>query len=231
MLIYQKELKFDNHCISYTLHIKKIKNIILKVNHKGEVIVSSNPYVSQRAIDTFLKQKINWILNMQAKHSLKKTIIYDPRLTPTEFYLFGNKLNIIYQSGVKNDVTIVDNTLYLYFKGKKDNYFNVMNQFIKETCYREFDEIIQQCYEIFKAYGVQYPIISYRKMTSRWGSCIPSKHKITLNMNLIHYPKAFGEYVILHEFAHFLVPNHSKAFYQIIQAYMPDYKERINIAK
>ncbi len=67
-------------------------------------------------------------------------------------------------------------------------------------------------------------------MKSRWGSCIPAKQQITLNQNLIHYPIEFAEYVILHELVHFIQPNHSKAFYQIIEYYMPDYKERIKLA-
>ena len=40
----------------------------------------------------------------------------------------------------------------------------------------------------------------------------------------------FIEYVILHEFVHFIQPNHSKAFYAIIENYMPDYKRRIQLA-
>ena len=64
-------------------------------------------------------------------------------------------------------------------------------------------------------------------MKSRWGVCFPNKHSITLSTRLIHYPVECFEYVLLHEYAHFLVPNHSKEFYEVIEKYMPDYKERI----
>ena len=36
----------------------------------------------------------------------------------------------------------------------------------------------------------------------------------------------FIEYVILHEIAHLVHPNHSKAFYNYIEIFMPDWKER-----
>ena len=62
------------------------------------------------------------------------------------------------------------------------------------------------------------------KMTSRWGSCMPKKNQITLNSQLIHYQERFIDYVVIHEYAHLIQPNHSKAFYSIIEKYMPDYK-------
>ena len=34
------------------------------------------------------------------------------------------------------------------------------------------------------------------------------------------------EYVVLHEFAHFVHPNHSKDFYALVEKLMPDWKER-----
>ena len=34
------------------------------------------------------------------------------------------------------------------------------------------------------------------------------------------------EYLVMHELSHFYVSNHSKAFWEIIFTYMPDYHER-----
>ena len=61
-------------------------------------------------------------------------------------------------------------------------------------------------------------------MNSRWGSCMPSKRQITLNVRCIYYQRELLRYVVIHEFAHFIQPNHSKQFYHIIEKYMPDYK-------
>ena len=77
------------------------------------------------------------------------------------------------------------------------------------------------------------PYIPHRGATewgrSRWGSCIPTQNKITLNKNLIYAPWECLEYVTLHEISHLIEANHSKNFYNIIESVRPDWKNRKKI--
>ena len=91
---------------------------------------------------------------------------------------------------------------------------------------KTFSEIIDWAYPQFIPYGAPYPVWTVRSMTSRWGSCQPQTGKITLNSKLIFYPKEAIEYVVVHEFAHFTHPDHSRAFWALVAEIMPDYKER-----
>jgi len=68
--------------------------------------------------------------------------------------------------------------------------------------------------------------ISLRKMRSRWGSCNPNKNIVTLNSYLIYAPLCCIEYILMHEFVHFLCRGHSAAFYEKLTHYMPDWKQR-----
>lgn len=77
----------------------------------------------------------------------------------------------------------------------------------------------------FIPYGVEYPKLKLRNMTSRWESCLPNKGIITLNKRLIKAPKNCIEYVAYHEFCHFVHPNHSKQFYSLLQVMLPDWRE------
>lgn len=65
-----------------------------------------------------------------------------------------------------------------------------------------------------------------REMVSRWGSCSPKKGFVTFNTALVAMPVSCIEYVVMHEFTHFLFPNHSKNFYQQLRIFMPDWEER-----
>ena len=84
----------------------------------------------------------------------------------------------------------------------------------------------KQAVELFEKYGVAYPTLKIRYMTSRWGSCQPKKGIITLNSKLIEAPRNCIEYVILHELVHFIHPNHSRQFWDFVAMMMPDWKER-----
>ena len=92
-----------------------------------------------------------------------------------------------------------------------------------------FEESLDDMLKLVSDYEIERPEIYIRNMKSRWGSCTPARNTITLNKKLIHYPLEFIEYVVLHEFVHFIQPNHSKAFYNIIENYMPDYKQRMQL--
>ena len=79
-------------------------------------------------------------------------------------------------------------------------------------------------YPYFKDMGILYPQIKFRKMVSRWGSCHPKKGILTFNTNLMYAPKECVEYVVFHEFVHFLQANHSRLFYNELEKICPEWK-------
>lgn len=91
--------------------------------------------------------------------------------------------------------------------------------------------ILKLCEEVFPYFekrGVTYPEIRFRKMVSQWGNCHPVKGVLTFNKNLMFAPLECIKYVVLHEFTHFIVANHSKEFYTELLRVCPDYKELKN---
>ncbi len=87
-------------------------------------------------------------------------------------------------------------------------------------------QICQEIYPLFAPMGVEFPQIKIRTMKTQWGSCRPYEGIITLNRRLLEAPREAIEYVVLHEFAHFIHLNHSKDFYELVERLMPDWKER-----
>ena len=86
---------------------------------------------------------------------------------------------------------------------------------------------------IFQERANTYPYLKYvftpkeirvRVMKSRWGSCAVNKGIVTFNLRLLCRPEICTEYVIYHELAHFLVPDHSDAFHALMRALMPEYR-------
>lgn len=70
-----------------------------------------------------------------------------------------------------------------------------------------------------------------RYMTSRWGSCIPSKGRLCFNLQLVDKPDGCLEYVILHELLHLIHPGHGADFKRDLDKYMPEWKTYSSLLK
>lgn len=54
---------------------------------------------------------------------------------------------------------------------------------------------------------------------ARWGSCTPVDGTIRISDRVRGLPEYVVDYVLLHELAHLLVPNHGPAFWDLLAAY------------
>ena len=70
-------------------------------------------------------------------------------------------------------------------------------------------------------------ITSARK---RFGSCGP-ENGICFAWRLMRYPEAAIDYVVVHELAHIVHKNHSRAFYGLVERILPDWRERAALLK
>lgn len=82
----------------------------------------------------------------------------------------------------------------------------------------------QQITRVLNGVG-KIPIVKFRKMNKRWGSCTPSGI-ITFNIDLIKAPIHCIDYVILHEICHLIRAGHDQQFYRLLETLMPDWRRR-----
>ena len=85
--------------------------------------------------------------------------------------------------------------------------------------------LCESIYPYFEVKGIKYPQIKFRKMVSQWGNCRSSQGILTFNTNLVYAPPECIEYVVCHEFTHFLQPNHSKFFYVELEKICPSWRD------
>lgn len=67
--------------------------------------------------------------------------------------------------------------------------------------------------------GLEFTIDWSTRQNQRWGSCTPLARTIRLSENLKTFPDYVIDYVIVHELAHLLIPDHSPAFWQLVARY------------
>lgn len=219
------------YTISYVLIRKQVKYINLRIKSNGEVAVSAHRRVPATYVDKFVESKAPFILEALERVEKRREETGDrPHNYETGeiFRLLGHDYTLVVEEAGLEEIFFRGDSLVLRTKWP-DHYphkKNMMEKWMRFFTRKIFSEIIDWAYPQFVPYGAPYPVWTVRSMTSRWGSCQPQTGKITLNSKLIFYPKEAIEYVVVHEFAHFAHPDHSKAFWALVAEIMPDYKER-----
>lgn len=216
-----RKIKVNDLEICYTLIIKNVKNINLHITRNGEIVVSCNAYVPLKKVDEFVGIKCQWILEKMRMIQQQQKILHDNQ----RFLFLGKSYPIKTVLSKTSGVRLREGICMIYKRESEDEY-KILLQYEKEMAQKILKQKMKEVYEkMSHDYIINEPALKIRKMTSRWGSCMPKKNQITLNSQLIHYQEPFIDYVVIHEYAHLIQPNHSKAFYAIIEKYMPDYKE------
>lgn len=121
----------------------------------------------------------------------------------------------------------IDEIVLKKAKWINDNLKKVKLKEEKEDLYtkEEFVQIVQNTVRNMSNLTGLYPQkCTIKNMKYAWGSC-SSKRNISLNSNLIKYSKQAIQYVVLHELCHIKYMNHSKDFWNLVEKYMPNYKE------
>ena len=94
-------------------------------------------------------------------------------------------------------------------------------------CLPLFEAVSERVFPRFeKVLGGKKPVIKVRDMRTRWGSCHPAKRQITLAARLALQPPQAIEYVVVHEYCHFVHPDHQAGFWALVESLLPDYKAR-----
>lgn len=221
MKIYH--LTYKNKTIPCYITFKKVKNINLRVNSKQEVRISAPKRVNDQRVLDFIESKKKWIF--KKINAFEKMVSINPTLLEdgTKVFHLGNEYQIELKIG-KNYVKIKDQFVYIHSPdNEQETIRKIYDQWQRAESRKILSSFVNELYPFIKNHGVDYPSIKVKKMYTRWGSCSYSKGNINLNQLLVTLPENVIKYVVLHELVHFVQPNHSKAFYTLVEEYMPNY--------
>ena len=225
-----RTVEANGNAISYTLERKPVKNINLRIRADQCVYVSAPKDVAAKMVDAFVVEKLAYILRALKKFKDKnRETVSENRFVNGETVKFlGRNLRLKIKNASRSKVESDESYVTLYVKDVQDADLKkrVLETWLRKKCKDEITAICKKVYPQVKKYGVAFPEIQLREMVSRWGSCSPKKGFMTFNTALIAMPVSCIEYVVTHEFTHFLYPNHSKKFYQQLATFMPDWEER-----
>lgn len=134
-------------------------------------------------------------------------------------------LNITYKYIKTPKLNVQEKTIqimlpYKYKKVKNEAIIELLIQKMYDAiAEKELDTIMEKVRLTLKFAPEDFEIARIDKTL---GKCY--KDKIIINPDIVMYKKETIEYIILHEFCYFKCRKHSKKFYDMIKAYIPNYQ-------
>ena len=220
---------FGQSKIEYEWTPKRVKNLNLRVKPNGEVVASSPFFVSADEMDRFVLLHGEYIL--AAKSCIEEKLrLQKERANEEEkrVWILGEPYTLQVRLAAQNSFCFGDKELILHLTDLENESLRtrILDACLNEICREYTRSFCQKWYPAFAEACPSFPELSFRKMRSRWGSCLPQKRKIIFNKQLVHVPPSCLEYVVCHELTHFIYPNHSPDFYRALAQRLPDWKER-----
>jgi len=204
---------------------KDIKNITLKVKPTCEVILTAPLLTTDEHIEYILKKREDWISKKIAFYKANYKLQIKEFVSGENFKYLGKNYRLkVIQSG-EECVKLQRGYIQIFIKNKNnlEKKKRLLNDWYLLKAQKYFKKIIAKYSSIV---NVDIQNIRIRQMKTRWGSCNSAKSYINLNTELIKKSTYCVEYVIFHELAHLVHPNHSREFYNYLSTYMPDWKKR-----
>lgn len=193
--------------IEYVVVEKTIKHAYFHFKGKT-LVVSKNKRISMASIEAYILTHFDKFY----KKLNQKIMI------PT---YFGKELTINFLQS--SDFTyVVHDEITIYHKEHEKE--ASLKLFYQQELMRKVDSLKGWLTETLKPVGLSPLPTKVKWLKSKYGSCHIRKHEITLNAFLAKLDVIYLKYVLLHEYAHIIVPNHQKPFYDVLDKLMPEHK-------
>ena len=221
------KVKYQNKTIAYTINKAKIKNIYITIEN-GEVVIKAPWYTTRNQIQEVVESKRDWIMKKLEEYNVspRKAKEYEDG---EKFQILGESyyLNIYYKD-INNAILNVENEkieIILPLSYAEEDNTEQIKKMIDKMYYMIAEKEVESAMEkTRKMVGLAPEEYKIKKIKYAWGTC-SSRKVITINQNLMMYSRKAIEYVVLHEICHLKYMNHSKKFWEMVESYMPDYKE------
>lgn len=221
---------YGSRTLTYSLGYRARGSLAITVDPSGQVSASAPVGSSPEDVDLRVRSKGRWITEKQLEYAR-----YSRRSEPDRLYVsgslhpyLGRRYRLQLQHAAKWSLSLQRGTFHV---GGPDLQSAAQIRTVFQDWYAQratlvFTEQLDKAIERFRSRKVVTPErVTVRKMERRWGSMTPAG-RLALNPKLIEHAKPLIEYVITHELAHRIEPNHSAKFWKVLRQAMPDYKAR-----
>lgn len=190
------------------------RTLALTLDRQGRLIAHAPLRMPLRTIEAFILEKQDWIARKRQELSAaeSRTCGFSLEEGGCIPYL-GGRVRISYDSVRR--ATMQDGVLTLPRTGRPAQH--VLN-WLAEQARRELPAYVEKWAHRMQVYPTA---LSFGYAKARYGS-MASDGRMRLNVALMHFPPQHINYVVVHELAHRVHPDHSPAFHAYVESVLPD---------
>lgn len=216
------------------VNIKSYKNSkTVKIYFKSNILNVTKPKrLPMNIVLKMIKENENDIYNKYLKMISSELDSIKQWKTGEKIYYEGNEFKILREYTDKMRVSVEIEKTEQIIRVKlpeiipQEEAKNYVDKTIKQLFKRNTEFLIAEKLPYWsKITGIKYNDVKIRDATSRYGSCMPSKKNLYFSSRLIMLPEDKVDAIIVHELCHMKYKNHDKDFYQLVEQYIPNYKE------
>ena len=198
---------------NYELRRSNRRTLALTLDRQGRLIAHAPLRTPLRAIEAFIQEKQDWIARKRQELSAaeSRTCGFSLEEGGCIPYL-GGRVRISYAS--VHRATMQDGVLTLPRTGRPAQ--QVLN-WLTEQARRELPSYVEKWSKRMNVYPTA---LSFGYAKARYGS-MTSDGRMRLNVALMHFPPQYIDYVVVHELAHRVHPDHSPAFHAYVESVLP----------
>lgn len=222
-------LPVSGNRVPVELERKKMKTCRLRVYPEQTVRLSIPVRVSTKWAEAFLREKSGWIeAKLEFFQKTAGAAAEREIRDGASVKLLGEDMTVAVSECKKDHVHQEEKIIYICVRDteNQEKVKAVYEAWRRGRAKAIFEDRVDHWYPVIEKYGIEKPRVAVRKMRTLWGSCSVHRNVVTFNLSLIQARIPYVDYVVLHELAHFIYPNHGKGFYDFLSEHMPDWKER-----
>ncbi|MDH5737364.1 MAG: M48 family metallopeptidase [Gammaproteobacteria bacterium] len=222
---------YQGQPVEYTLIRQgRRKKMAIHVLPGGLVEVRVPDKCPNREIHQFVTERLEWILGAREKFTHLPAAESHEYIRGELHPFLGQDYLLDVVRGNKTSVQLTEDRILVSLRhpvalsdaAARRKVKKLLHDWYKQQALQRFPDLMAQC---LASAGPTYVVsgLTVRKMKARWGSCSRDGH-ICLNSLLVKQAPDIIRYVIMHELCHLKHFHHQKAFYQLMDELMPQWR-------
>ena len=209
--------------IEYSLVRSDRKTLSIYVEPNGSVLVRAPDSASIERINEILEKKRLWIYRSLVEFQELNHTKVTRKIANGEGFLFlGKSYRLKIDSNLERPFSL-NQGYFLLDESRELDAKRLFIDFYKE----QGKEFLPKRVEYYREkMGVNPNKIVIRELKNRWASI--SKTSLNFHWKIMMAPISIIDYVIVHELAHYIHPDHGSEFWELVESVMPNYIEKKN---